>query len=430
MLTLSDIKEPIIADEKWAQENLVRALYKTGYCICIPNLDMICLQIKQVDLNWLQELLLKKNAQGDSILARLLNLALQNKMLTQKKSSVLFQVINVLLNILDRTQISYVLIEARINQLPVVFNLLYQMTRVDYLMKKTARHRSRWCNTTECMVCLELFFTQSSPRALDCFVRYSLDDSFLLLKQLFDYLSHTLVPKVSLTFFILVAEKIIEYFPPLAFNEKMQEKEKNGFSILWNQLFKGIRLFAQALLRNQNKIPIFIILTVRLLEKTAQETRYALFFEQQGEGCLLLLSMIMIHDHVVRNGLSLRDERKFDRWLNLLVSSLNPADYKQILNQGIQLIDEQTYITFAKKKTLIKQWSEGFITFFDPNQKTQAINLSTSKKVHFQQKKKNRRKKNIFSLSRLFQSWYVFSTQENIEAANERTPLLAQANFF
>lgn len=249
------VETPSSQEERIARENLRQALYKTGYCICIPDYKKIDRNRRQASSNWLQWLLLQKNLDGDSILVRLFNLALRNHTLTPEQFSHLFHLIYHLLKQLHPKQIGDLLNEVHYDQLPVIYNFLYRLSLTRHLNRTEYQRHQLWNRNSNCLNSLRYFLYWADPVSLDRFVGNSTYSSFLLLKQLLHQISNPSTSKPCLNLFILTAEKMIDHFPQPNFDKRLQEQGEQEVSVLCEQLFKGLRLFIQKLVRDEKKYP-------------------------------------------------------------------------------------------------------------------------------------------------------------------------------
>jgi hypothetical protein len=428
MNKVSAIEDSISQEERFARVNLTQALYKTGYCICIPDHKTIILNSRQVDSDWLRQLLLTKNQEGNSILARLLNLALRNHSLTEEQFSHLFDLINCLVKQLNSKQIGCIFRERRRGQLPVMYNFLYQLSMTRHLNWAEYQRYQLWRRNLHCISSLHYFLSRVDVASFDQFVSDSPYSSFLLLKQLLRQISNPSTPKQSLTLFILTIEKIIDHFPQPDFDKKVREKSEQGVSFLCEQLFKGLCLLIKNFVVVEKEVPIFISIMTRILEKTQQETRQSLPFEAQGAGCLFLLGCLILGESLFGIDRLPRSEYTvLDVWLNLIIATLNRSQIKQILHQGQQMIEEQKSITSTQKKRFSTQWHNRLINYLDLVNKE---NSNHPEQVGCHRIKKMKDKKMIFFSQRLIESFHMTSAQDPIYSVDEQRPLLSQSNFF
>lgn len=214
---------PITKKEQSARVMLTQALYKIGYCICIPDCGEIDLNSQQVNSNWLSLLLLQKNLKGESILVRLLNLAFHNHTLTQEQFSRLFDLIYFLLNKLPSKQIGGLLNEVHGGHLSIIYNFLYQVSMTQHLTRVEHQSHQLWSRTPSFVNSLRFFLYSADTVSLDQFFGYSAYGSFLLLKELLRHISNPLTSQPGLNLFILSAEKLIDHFPQPNFDKKLQE---------------------------------------------------------------------------------------------------------------------------------------------------------------------------------------------------------------
>lgn len=122
--------------QKGTRKILVDLLFKKGYCLCIPDPNLIKSKFELVPSSWIQRLLLHKNTLELSIIPMFMLIFIKNKSLTTDQSKRLLELIHVLLSQAEFDTIEEIFFENHFKQMAWVYYLLSELikfTRDDFV---------------------------------------------------------------------------------------------------------------------------------------------------------------------------------------------------------------------------------------------------------------------------------------------------------
>lgn len=116
-------------NQKGTRKILVDLLFKKGYCLCIPDPEIIKSHLEQVRPNWIQKFFLSKNDLKLSVIPMFMLIFVKNKSLTSDQSRSLLYLLHVLIARSEFDTIDQIFFDNKMNQIGWVYYILSELIK-------------------------------------------------------------------------------------------------------------------------------------------------------------------------------------------------------------------------------------------------------------------------------------------------------------
>lgn len=343
-------------NQKGTRKILVDLLFKKGYCLCIPNPEIVKSSLKQVRPSWIQKFFLSKNALELSVIPMFMLIFVKNKSLTIDQSQRLLELLHVLMSRAEFDTIDQIFLGNKMNQMAwayYILNELIKFTLNDFVSSDKNSKRIMALAAS-----IELCFDKASALTMTKLSLNSENTGFHIIHKLMYVMAYETLHPSQVIYLSAISKKIIDKTTNFGLETLVFQTQPNGFSFIWCVLGTWLEIVFERENSNQFKINHYTQLLDSLLEKINDEKLSSILLENETKGYIIILRYIFF------KRLSLSSSQQnlsetfnfFKRWCTKIFSELTIRQIEIILDNFHLLLINDLNLSNGDRRILMQEF--------------------------------------------------------------------------
>ncbi|WP_342219722.1 hypothetical protein [Rickettsiella endosymbiont of Miltochrista miniata] len=277
-------------NQKGTRKILVDLLFKKGYCLCIPDPEIIKSHLEQVRPSWIQNFFLSKNELELSVIPMFMLIFVKNKSLTTDQSKRLLELLHVLMSRAEFDTIDQILFDNKMNQMAWAYYILSEL--IKFTLNDFASSDKNSKRMMALAASIEFFFDKASALTMTKLSLNSENTGFHIIHKLMYVIAYETLHPSQVIYLSAISKKIIDKTTNFALETLVFQTQPNGFSFIWCVLGTWLRIVFAGENSNQFKINQYSQLLDSLLEKINDEKLSSILLENETKGYIIILRYI------------------------------------------------------------------------------------------------------------------------------------------
>ncbi|WP_342227314.1 hypothetical protein [Rickettsiella endosymbiont of Rhagonycha lignosa] len=350
-------------NQKGTRKILVDLLFKKGYCLCIPDPNLIKLHFEQVRSSWIQKFLLSKNALELSIIPMFMLIFIKNKSLTVDQSKRLFELLHLLLSQTEVETIEEIFFNNNFKQMTWVYYMfgeLIKFTLDDFVISDKNSKRIMAMAAS-----IELFFDKASILTISKLTLNTENTGFNILHKLLYLIAYESLHSSQIIYLSKICKKIIDTITHFGLETLVFQTQRNGYSFIWSTIGTWLQIVFERENSNQFKIKHYTHLINVIVEKINAEKLSTILFEKETKGYIIILRFIffnrfkfsLVHRNLIESF------HFFKQWCNKIFSRLTFHQIELILETLPSVLNNDLTLSISDKRQLQQQFFDYLFEF-------------------------------------------------------------------
>lgn len=339
-----------IDNQKGTRKLLVDLLFKKGYCLCIPDPNLIKLQLEQVRSSWVQRFLLSKNTLELSVVPMFMLIFIKNKCLSADQNKQLLELIEVLISQAEVDTIDQIFFASNIQQMAWIYYQLAEL--ISFTLEDFVSSDKNSKRIMTMAAAIELFFNKASLFTVTKFALNTENNGFNILHKLFYSISYESLHPSQIIYLSAISKKIITKTSNLGIETLSFQIQQNGFSFIWSVLGTWLQLVFEPVNFNQFKIKHYTRLIDCLFKKIPIKKLSSILLENETRGYIIILRYFFFQRF--KHNPDFSEFFHFERWCQILFSALSLQEIELILDNLSLLLNNNSNLSSADRQQLMQ----------------------------------------------------------------------------
>jgi hypothetical protein len=229
-----------LENQKGTRKRLVDLLYKKGYCLCIPEPELVKSLFEQVRPTWIQKFFLSKNELELSVIPMFMLIFVKNRSLTEDQSKRLLELLYVLITQAEFDTIDQLFFDNKVNQMTwgyYVLNELIKFTLADFVKSEENGKR-----IMAMAAAVEFFLEKTSMLTMTKFSLNTENSAFNIIQKLLCVIAYESLHPSQIIYLSSLSKKIISKMSDFGIETLCFQTYRNGFSFIWYALGTWLQL--------------------------------------------------------------------------------------------------------------------------------------------------------------------------------------------
>lgn len=344
------LRSPIV-NQKGTRKLLVDLLYKKGYCLCIPDPQLIKSKFQQVRSNWVQKFLLSKNNLELSIIPMFLLIFVKNKCLTTEQNKQLLELIDILISQAETDTIDQIFFENDNQQKVWIYCLLAELIKLTFEDFICAKNNKRIITLA---TAIELLFDKADTVTVTKFTLNTENNGFNVFHKLFYIIAYKSLHPNQISYLSAIGRKLIDKTNHFGIETLSFQIQLNGFSFIWSVLGTWLQIVFEPANANQFKIKHYTRLIDCLFKKIPVKKLSFILLEKETTGYIIILRYFFFQRF--RHAHDFNELFHFKRWSRIIFSALSFREIKLILDNLPLLLSNDSNLNFEDRQNLIQNF--------------------------------------------------------------------------
>lgn len=349
-----------IDNQKGARKLLVELLFKEGYCLCIPDPNLIKSQFEQVRSSWIQRFLLSKNTLELSIIPMFLLIFIKNKCLTTEQNKHLLKLINILISQAEMDTIDQIFFDNDTQQMAWIYCLLAELINLTLENFINAKNNKRIITLA---TAIELLFDKADVFTVTKFTLNTENNRYNVLHKLFYVIAYKNLHPSQIRYLSAIGKKLIVKTNNSGIETLSFQIQRNGFSFIWSVLGTWLQIIFEPANANQCKIKSYTRLIDCLFKKIPVKKLASILLENETNGCIIILRYFFFQRF--RQNQDLSELFHFKRWCQIIFSTLSFQEIELILDNLPLLLTNDLNLSSEDRQQLIQNFFAYLFEFCD-----------------------------------------------------------------
>lgn len=362
-------------NQKGTRKLLVDSLYKKGYCLCIPDPQLIKFQFQQVSHSWAQKLLLSQNNTFKlSIIPMFLLIFVKNKCLTTEQNKHLLELIDILISQAEMDTIDKIFFE-KDKQNVWIYCLLAELMKLTFEDFISAKNNKRIITLA---TAIELLFDKADSVTVTNFTLNNENIGFNVLHKLFYIIGYKSLHPNQIRYLSAICRKLIAKTNHYGIETLSFQIQLNGFSFIWSILATWLQIVFEPANANQFKIKYYTRLIDCLFNKIPVNKLSSILLEKETSGYIIILRYFFFKRF--RHADDFTELFHFKRWCQIIFSALSFQEIELILDNLPLILSNNSNLNAEDRQELI----QNFFTYLFEFCHLQPLEISRLKELQEQ----------------------------------------------
>lgn len=341
-----------LENQKGIRKKVTDLLFKKGYCICIPDAELIQSYLRQLHPRWIQKFFLSKNELQLGVIPMFMLIFVRNKCLTVDQSQRLLELLHVLLMQTDENSIDQLFFDNKIKKLAWSYfflNELIKFTLADFVKSEANNQRIIAMATT-----LEFFLDRASPLIMTKFCLDTENSGFNIVQKLLYVIAYENLHPNQIDYLSCISQKIINKLTDYDLETLCFQTHRDGYSFIWYTLGTWLQLVFENKNIDRIKINRYSKLINSLFEKIDNKKISSIVLENEYKGSLIILryfffknlQLDIFHYDLVEIF------QDFNLWSRKIFSALTFSQIELILKKLPSLLNNDLTLSISDKHQL------------------------------------------------------------------------------
>ncbi|TLY47654.1 MAG: hypothetical protein E6K54_04465 [Gammaproteobacteria bacterium] len=351
-----------IDNQKGTRKLLVDLLFKKGYCLCIPDPNLIKLQLEQVRSSWIQRFLLSKNTLEFSVVPMFMLIFIKNKCLTADQNKQLLELIEILISQAEVDTIDQIFFASNIQQMAWIYNQLAEL--ISFTLEDFVSSDKNSKRIMTMAAAIELLFNKASLFTVTKFTLNTENNGFNILHKLFYSIAYESLHPTQIIYLSAISKKIIAKTTNFGIETLSFQIQRNGFSFIWSVLGTWLQLVFEPVNSNQFKVNHYTNLINCLFKKIHVEKLSSILLENEAKGYIIILRYLFFQQFRFNPfHYDLRESCHFKRWCQKIFSALSLQEIELILNNLSLLLSNDSHLSQNDRQQLMQNFFTYLLEF-------------------------------------------------------------------
>jgi hypothetical protein len=340
-----------VYNQKGTRKLLVDLLFKEGYCLCIPDPNLIKLQFEQAQSSWTQRFLLSKNKLGLSVIPMFLLIFIKNKCLTANQNKRLLELIDILISQAEIDTIDQVFFDYDTQQMAWIYWLLAELVDLTLEDFISAKNNKRIITLA---TAIGILFDKADSVTVTKFILNTENNRFNILHKLFYVIAYASLHSSQIIYLSAISEKIIAKTTDFGIETLSFKIQRSGYSFIWSVLGTWLQIVFEPAKTNRLRIKHYTKLINYLFEKIQVEKLSSILLENETRGYIIVLRYFFFQRFRFNRDLS--ESFHFKRWCRKIFSALRIQEIELILDNLPLLLNSNLYLSFDDRLQLVQNF--------------------------------------------------------------------------
>lgn len=350
-------------NQKGSRKILVDLLYKKGYCLCIPDPNLIKLHFEQVRSSWIKKFLLSKNTLELSIIPMFMLIFIKNKSLTVDQGKRLFDLLHLLLSQTEFDTIEEIFFDNNFKQMAWTYYLLSEL--IKFTLDDFVTSDKNGKRIMAMAASIELFLDKASTLTITKLTLNTKNTGFNILHKLLYLIAYESLHSNQIIYLSTICKKIIDKTTHFGLETLIFQTQRNGYSFIWCIIGTWLQIVFERENSNQFKIKHYTHLINVIVEKINNEKLSTILFEKETTGYIIVLRFIffkrfrfsLLHGHLIEYF------HFFKQWVNKIFSTLSFQQIELILETLPLVLNNDLTLSNSDKRQLQQQFFDYLFEF-------------------------------------------------------------------
>lgn len=345
-----------LGNQKGTRKILVDLLFKKGYCLCIPDPQIINSHFEQVRPNWIQTFFLSKNELGLSVIPMFMLIFIKNKSLTSEQAKRLLDLLHVLMARAEFDTVHHICFDNKINQMAWVYYILSEL--IKFTLNDFVSSDKNSKRIMALAASIEFCFDKASAQTMTKLSLNTENTGFHVIQELMYVIAYETLHPSQVSYLSTISKKIIAKSTNFGLETLIFQTQRSGFSFIWCVLGTWLQIVFERGNSNQFKIIHYTQLLDSLLEKINDEKLSSILLENETKGYIIILRYIFFKRFRLNSSQQDLSEifNFFKRWCKKIFSELTTQQIELILDNLPLLLINDLSLSNADRQTLIQEF--------------------------------------------------------------------------
>ena len=343
-------------NQKGTRKILVDLLFKKGYCLCIPDPEIVKSYLKQVRLSWIQKFFLSKNALELSVIPMFMLIFVKNKSLTIDQSQRLLELLYVLVSRAEFATIDQIFLDNKMNQMAWAYYILNEL--IKFTLKDFVSSDKNSKRMMALAASIEFFFDKASALTMTKLSLNNENTGFHIIHKLMYVIAYETLHPSQVIYLSAICKKVIDKTTNFGLETLAFQIRPNDFSFIWCVLGTWLQIVFECENSSQFKINHYTQLLDSLLEKINDEKLSSILLENENKGYIIILRYIYFKRFRLSSSQQDLSEafNFFKRWCEKIFSELTIRQIEIILDNFPLLLINDLNLSNGDRRTLMQKF--------------------------------------------------------------------------
>ncbi len=343
-------------NQKGTRKILVDLLFKKGYCLCIPDPEIINSHLERVHPIWIQKFFLSKNELELSVIPMFMLIFVKNKSLTTDQSKRLFELLHVLMSRAGSDTIDQIFFDNKMNQIGWVYYILSEL--IKFTLDDFGISDKNSKRIMALAASIEFSFDNANVQTMTKLSLNTENTGFHIIHKLMYVIAYETLHSSQVIYLSTISKKIIAKTTNLGLEALIFQTQRNGFSFIWCVLGTWLQIVFERENSNQFKINHYTQLVNSLLEKINDGKLSSILLENETKGYIIILRYIFFKRFRLSSSQQDLSEifNFFKRWCKEIFSELTIQQIELILDNLPLLLINDLSLSDGDRRTLVQEF--------------------------------------------------------------------------